>query len=103
MRRLAIAATAATSLSIMPAGIAESQSIRNCSTPSTSKVQGLAAGGGATCRSAKKTARLVGNRNPRRAITVNGYRCRVANRSSAGRGWACNKSDGKFVSWVYVT
>ena len=103
MRRIAIAATTAATLSVLPAGIAQSQQIRNCTTSSSSKIQGLAAGGGATCRSAKKTARLVGNRNPRRAITVNGYRCRVANRSSAGRGWACNKSNGTFVSWVYVT
>jgi len=54
------------------------------------------------CRKARSIAQQIGGRNPRRAIRVQGYRCRVANRSSAGRGWACNRV-GKFVSWVYTT
>jgi hypothetical protein len=101
MRRLAMVAVAATALSLLPAATS-AQSIKNCRTSSSSRIQGLAAGGGATCRKARSIAREVGNRNPRRAIRVQGYRCRVANRSSAGRGWACNRV-GKFVSWVYTT
>jgi hypothetical protein len=101
MRRLAITAATAATLGLVPA-TASAQSFDNCPTSSSSRVQGLTAGGGATCRKARAIARRVGNRNPRGTIRVLRYRCRVANRSDAGRGWACNRG-GKFVSWVYVT
>ena len=101
MRRFALAAVAAAALPLLPSS-SSAQSIKNCPTPSSSRIQGMAAGGGATCRVARATARRIGNRNPRRAITVNRYRCRVASRSDAGRGWACNRG-GKFFSWVWVT
>ena len=104
MRRIAVAAcAAATALPLLPAA-AEGQSFRNCPTGSTSKVQGLTAGGGVTCATARTTARRAGNRNPRGTITVNRFRCKIVNRTSSGRGWSCTRAGGrKFISWVYVT
>jgi hypothetical protein len=102
MRRIALVAVAATALTLLPAA-SSAQSSKNCRTSSSSRIQGLVAGGGATCRKARSIARQVGNRNPRRAIRVQRYRCRVVARNNAARGWACNKSDGKFASWAYVT
>lgn len=100
MRSLAIPTAAVAALALAPAA-APAQQFRNC--PSSGKIQGLTAGG-VSCATAKTTARRVGARNTRRTITVNGFRCRIANKTSAGRGWSCTKGGGsKFVSWVYVT
>lgn len=102
-RHLVAAATAAAALTVALApATAPAQQFRNC--PSSGKIQGLAAGGGVTCATARRTARLAGARNPRGTVTINRFRCKIANRSSAGRGWSCTRAGGrKFVSWVYVT
>ena len=102
MRRLSVVVCVAAVLSLIPAA-AVGQSFRNCRTGATSKIQGLTAGG-VTCSVARTTARRAGNRNPRGTITVNRFRCRIANRTSSGRGWSCKRAGGrKFVSWVYAT
>ena len=100
-RHLILAGGVAAALALAP-GAASGQQFRNCS--SSGKVQGLTAGGGVSCATARTTARRAGARNPRGAITVNRFRCRITNRTSAGRGWTCKRAGGaKFVSWVYVT
>lgn len=100
-RHLVLAGAATAALALAP-GSAAAQEFESCR--SSGKIQGLTAGGGVTCATAKAVARRVGARSTRRAITVKGFRCKIANRTSAGRGWSCTRSGGaKFVSWVYVT
>lgn len=73
---------------------------RNC--PGRGRIQGLTATR-TTCAVARATARAVGAASAGR--NANGFRCRIASSTSAGRGWACTRTRSgrrQAVSWVYV-